>query len=225
MNNFNKITYFEQTKVSNIGPWVLRNKTDNEQTWNIVVSDWQNLFSDFIQNDISNKTLVIQAGGWQGLYPRLLSEVFDTVYTFEPDSVNFNCLSQNCRKDNIYKFQAALGEECGVAVFEEVTSTGQGRVQHQNAWNMTVQKTYNVPVLSIDSLNVSDCGLIMLDVESFEFPVLLGAIKTIRKFKPIIITEKNFRKDDNTHMIDLMKSLGYIIKIEYPNDIIFSPVP
>lgn len=220
-NNFNKLTYFEQSRINNIGPWLLRNKSDNEQTWNIVADDWKNIFSNIIHDDIPNKKLVLQAGGWQGLYPRLLAEMFETVYTFEPDPVNFHCLTHNCQKNNIFKFQAVLGEENGIAEFEEVDATGQGRVKHQGSWNIHVQETYTVPVITIDSLNVPDCGLIMLDVESFEYPVLIGAIKTIRKFKPVIITEKNFRQDDNTRMANLMKSLGYIIKYEFPNDLVF----
>ena len=63
---------------------------------------------------VNRRRDVVCAGGNQGLYPRLLSEIFENVYTFEPDPLSFHCLAANCQKSNIVKIQAALGRERGL---------------------------------------------------------------------------------------------------------------
>lgn len=222
MTNYANLTKINHQVVDDLGPWVLRDKFENEQSWEYIVNDWHTIFRSAIIDNVANRGTVVQAGGWQGLYPALLSNLFETVYTFEPDPVNFYCLTQNCQKDNIHKFQSTLSDKCGVVTFEEVITTGQGRVEHTDSWNIHVEKRYTVPTLTIDSLNLPHCDLIMLDVESFEHPVLLGAMHTIRKFSPIVITEKNFRPDDNIKTIQLMNGFGYYLKCEYPLDMLFA---
>jgi FkbM family methyltransferase len=222
MTKYSNLTKLRDQVVDDLTPWVLRDKFENEQSWDYIVNDWHTIFRSAVIDNVANRGTVVQAGGWQGLYPALLSNLFETVYTFEPDPVNFYCLTQNCQKDNIHKFQSTLSDKCGVVTFEEVISTGQGRVEHTNSWSIPVEKRYTVPTLTIDSLNLPQCDLIMLDVESFEYPVLLGAIRTIREFSPVVITEKNFRPDDNLQTIQLMNGLGYYVKHEYPCDIMFA---
>src|SRR4051812_41824122 len=63
----------------------------------------------------TQRRVAIQAGGACGTYPLWLSQYFETVYTFEPDPVNFTCLVANCQQANVVKIQAALGlaKGCG----------------------------------------------------------------------------------------------------------------
>jgi hypothetical protein len=42
-----------------------------------------------------NRRVAIQAGGACGVWPWRLAQEFETVITFEPDWVNFQCLSVN----------------------------------------------------------------------------------------------------------------------------------
>lgn len=48
-------------------------------------------------------------------------------------------------------------------------------------------------MISIDSLQLEGCDFIKIDVEGFEYAVILGAINTITKYKPVIYYEKNSR--------------------------------
>ena len=41
------------------------------------------------------KRVVVQAGGNAGMYVRMYEDIFDTVYTFEPDPLNFYCLTKH----------------------------------------------------------------------------------------------------------------------------------
>ena len=87
------------------------------------VNTWAFLLKHFdlpqqISNHVSNKRVVVQAGGNCGLYPKQYGKLFDTVYTFEPDWLNFYCLVRNCPDDNIIKAQACLGDGPGLLVVE-----------------------------------------------------------------------------------------------------------
>ena len=61
-----------------------------------------------------------------------------------------------------------------------------------------------VNMITIDSLNLSDCHYMKIDVEGAEILVLMGAIRTIREFKPIIFYECTDKKV-NTEMRELLQ--------------------
>ena len=64
---------------------------------------------------------------------------------------------------------------------------------------------FEIPMITIDSLNLNGCDLIALDVEGYEQGVLQGSINTIRKYKPVIIAERfNGREQQQ-----FMKEMGY----------------
>ena len=49
-----------------------------------------------------------------------------------------------------------------------------------------------VPLMTVDQLNLARCDLIKVDAEGFEPQTMLGAYKTIEKFKPVIYLEYNY---------------------------------
>lgn len=60
---------------------------------------------------------------------------------------------------------------------------------------------YKAKAVTIDSLNLDSCDVIHLDIEGYETNALRGAMKTIQKYKPLIVLE--------TWDNDLMASIGY----------------
>jgi len=207
-------------------PWLIQSRTEGENTFDVVKRDWVNVFNQIIIDNITHKGVVVQAGGWQGMYPFLLSNMFDTVYTFEPDPVNFHCLVNNCQRSNIIKFQAALGSECKVDTFEVVRggkyATGQGRIKHQGSYdeNFDVQEI-QVQTLTIDSLDLQQCNLIMSDTEGWGLELLRGASNTIRKFLPVIILEKYHLTEVTEKEVLFLKGFGYRCVFDGPNDLVF----
>src|SRR5271169_24297 len=108
MHYFNHVDCIEQkSQIDCLQHWVV---PSNDNTWSVIKKEWEEHHSKKWLLGMKDKRFVIQAGGSIGLYPRLLSDIFEMVYTFEPNGLSFYCLSHNCQKDNIIKMQAALGE-------------------------------------------------------------------------------------------------------------------
>lgn len=135
------------------------------------------------------RKVVVQAGGGLGMYPRLLSDMFDVVYTFEPNSLNFHFVALNCQKPNIIKFNAALGAEHKMISMGLEIGDSSNRNQNRGTFTVEPNTIGNIPTLRIDDLDLEACDLICLDVEGYEVEALTGAEETIKKFKPVITAE------------------------------------
>ena len=153
--------------------------------WEGIINDWNNSHKKAYLEKIKKFNVCIQAGGFCGMYPRLLSNHFKSVYTFEPCNINFHCLVNNCQKNNIYKFHAALGKQSG---FIEIDRWGLDNFGMHCVKN-NVQGC--IPTLTIDSFGFEECDFIQLDVEGYEFEALIGATATIIKYHPVISVERN----------------------------------
>jgi len=77
-------------------------------------------------------------------------------------------------------------------------------------------KTIKVRVKTLDSFNLWNVGLIKVNTEGYEIPVLLGAKKTILKWKSRIIIEVHEPiKEQLSKLIPLIKTFGYNMTIKY----------
>lgn len=129
-----------------------------------------------------NKRVCVQAGGNGGLWPDHLAQLFDTVYTFEPDPINFRCLVHNVARDNVVFMQAALGEQASFIAMDRWCGP-------QNPGANRVQSGGHIPVLALDSLKLEDVDLLQLDIEGYELNALRGAEETIARCRPVICLE------------------------------------
>lgn len=132
---------------------------------------------------VPTKGVVVQAGGNCGQYIKQYAEIFDRVYTFEPDPVNFLCLTLNCQKTNVFKYQACVGNERNLVELNvNEADVGATHIDPN-------KKTGLIPTFKIDDLNLDRCDLIQLDTEGFEYFGLQGAEETINRFRPVLSIE------------------------------------
>ena len=122
----------------------------------------------------------VQAGGNVGVFPAYLSLIFDAVYTFEPDDENFRCMTKNLHANNIEMRKYALGDEERNVDLDFVEG---------NCGAHSVHGIGDIPMVTIDSLELDSCGFIQLDIEGMEYHALGGGIDTIQRFKPVILVE------------------------------------
>jgi len=169
-----------------------------------------------IRTKVRDRKLIVQAGGCCGMYPRLFSDWFETVITFEPAPLSWYCLERNCLSDKIIKFNAALGDIEGTVFLDLANPSNVGM-------NAIRESAQSIPVrqMTIDALDLPACDAIQLDVEGYEMSVLIGATQTITKFRPIISLETR-NPDDAVH--HLLLSQGYQVCGTTTNDTIFSPI-
>jgi hypothetical protein len=65
-----------------------------------------------------------------------------------------------------------------------------------------------VELVSVDSLGLTGCRLIKVDVEGMETEVLEGARETVEKFQPLLFVENN-TLDKASQVIESVFRLGY----------------
>jgi FkbM family methyltransferase len=162
--------------------------------------------------------VVVQAGGNCGVWPRDLAMEFQSVYTFEPDPVNFRCLCANAPQENVFKFNAALGDKRGaIDLLRKPENCGAYRVDCAG----------QIPVMMIDDLGLAVCDLIYLDIEGFELPALRGARNTIEKCRPVVVVEDKGVSEHygiaKGEVENFMISQGYKVAERVSRDVVMIP--
>lgn len=171
--------------IDGFGPWKWPERDTG--AWDGPVSDWKSHKETI--SVLKNKRTAIQAGGCCGLYPVLLSGMFDEVMTFEPDDKNFYFLEQNikCLSPHINTSKVALGNEnkfVAMSAFDET-----------NVGTHTVNENIGpIEMIRLDSFLEravnEEIDLIWYDLEGYELKALQGSIETIKKHRPMIGAER-----------------------------------
>lgn len=145
-------------------------------------------------------------------FSKLVGE-FGKVFAYEPQRIIFQTLCGNLAINsitNVYCFQKALGYTQGIAEIMVPDYT-----KHNNFGGMKVEEFNNsenhekVEVIPFDSLNTDKCDFIKVDIEGMERAFLLGAEKTINKFRPIMYLEDNMEKPEES-FLDILNNLDYV---------------
>lgn len=201
----------------------------------------------FLQTlDLSGQT-IFDIGGFEGIFSLFFSKCTGkngTVFTFEPNPINFSKINTNIKLNNISNikvFNTAIGNESGTAqlTFDEsmresgslstsVSVTSTGGSQRVFTKEVLIEKIDNL--LKIHSL--PDPDFIKIDVEGFENDVLMGMNELIARKKPALFIENHtfrFTKkaDKDTYISTLINFLlqrGYSIK-HIERDILISDKP
>jgi FkbM family methyltransferase len=169
----------------------------------------------------ASKTIAVQAGGHCGTWPKYLAGRFEHVYTFEPYWLNFLALNRNVEEQNVFRFQAALGDGwTPVYLVPHPGNIGGNHITEREG------KGIMVPQMTIDNLGLLACDLIVLDVEGSELQALLGARQTIQKYHPVLHLEmkgriEKYARGLTSHLKAFLSSYGYKQVGEVGHDIIY----
>jgi len=204
-------TKIRKERLDGIGDWVW--PRDDEGLWLGPSQEWPAI-KELILEHCTSMDTALQAGGGAGMYPRLLSEMFSTVVTFEPDPVNFFCLARNCKSRNIVKFNAALGDENRWCTFSYPVESNRGTgMVVTNTANPDYGTIGDVIMMRGDTLQYRKLDLVYLDIEGGELTAVRGLINSIKKHRPLVICE-------NAHagIIDYMSDFDYVVVAKSNSD-------
>ncbi len=129
------------------------------------------------------------------------------IYAFEPVPTTFKILKKNIKINNLENivniYQAGLSDEDSKGEIKTYDPTNIGGTRLQ------INNEGNISLITLDSLKLSEkrIDLIKIDVEGMDYKVLTGAVKTIRKYKPVIMIE-SFPQEYNISS-RILKALGY----------------
>ena len=157
---------------------------------------------------------LINIGANIGCYAYAFQEIASKIMCFEPNGEAFECLKYNLSKyPNVELYNIGISDKIArYDVNNESDNVGMAYLERSKNG-----KTFTT---SLDSYELTECDFMLVDCEGFELKVLIGAKRTITKFKPIIVLEINdttlARQDVNRQQIfDWLTENNYIYRNIY----------
>jgi FkbM family methyltransferase len=145
------------------------------------------------------------------------------VYAFEPDPAHIKSLRANHQLNqfsNITIIPKGLGSKPGQALLSKLEQRNAGMNRILPAEQAAQYDSTHINVATLDdemsSISPTRIDLIKIDVEGYEFHVLMGAQKTIARYRPILVIEvidANLQVHllSSTDVIDLLQNWDYEI--------------
>lgn len=169
------------------------------------------------------RRLAIDIGANSGLYSYFYSKHFNEIKSFEPfKSASKNLVSSNIKNIDIHNVALSSKTE---SLILHVPILKDGSIIHSQASlkkdNENSLKV-NVKCKTLDSYHFNDVDLIKIDVEGYEEEVLIGAIKTIKRYMPILQIELEERHLGHTptKLINFIENLGYNAYVYFDKEFI-----
>ncbi len=149
------------------------------------------------------------------------------IYSFEPDSNTFLHLEQHLHENNcnnVICVQTALGDKAGkLFLGHNEHNTAGNRISTESGKEIVVDTADNYfsknPPERID--------FIKIDVEGFELRVILGALATIKRYKPLLFCEAvdeflRIQGSSTQELVALLEKLNYKLTNAYDGNEITS---
>ncbi|MGK0448402.1 MAG: FkbM family methyltransferase [Polaribacter sp.] len=192
-----------------------------------ITKEYEPEIVDSILKNINPKADAINIGANVGIYANLLAFNIandNKVLAVEPTSNAYNLLKKNIKRNGneqkIITFKGIITDKSGnfsintVVGKEEYSSIGN-LVHNSIAENKFVKEDIKGvtldEILSVHNLNPK---LLVIDVEGAEYKVFKGAEKTLKKFRPVIISELDdtLLEVQNTNCKEV---IGFLEKLNY----------
>lgn len=189
---------------------------------------------NYLKEYIEKSNYILDIGAHIGCHSVMYSNINPKakIYSFEMQKELYDLLKINTINKNINIYNCAIGNKIKMITQSNTISDGPN---YNTPIEYYTEKEFNYGglsigyngrecmMISIDDLNLSGCDFIKIDVEGFEYAVILGGLKTIMKYKPTIFFELNpdkpftiyhceltdINKKSDVSVENLLRSLGY----------------
>lgn len=178
---------------------------------------------------VPGDAVVFDVGAHAGQYTKLFARIASSgrVYAFEPGSYARSILRVVVwlhRLDNVAVLPMALGAAPAVAPFT-LPVKGRGSLGFglahlgvpQGRWRRVMQEIVPIATLdaTVDALALDRLDFIKADIEGWEFRLLRGAEKTLRRFRPRLLIELSAEHlaragDRLAEVLAFLEGLGYV---------------
>lgn len=182
-------------------------------------TDYQQATIDEAVQHVKGFSCAVDVGGNIGLHTVRFAQKFQQVHSFEPTDINFECLQQNTKTlPGVHLYKLGLGNEPATLTIQLPVDTDNcgnfSIVDFQDYDNRTVDQT--IEIRTLDSFELAP-DLVKIDVQGFDYNVLVGADKTITQYRPVIIVESETKKSRNT-IGEFLTARGYTVAAKIRHD-------
>lgn len=159
--------------------------------WLKKYGEWSQGENIIMSNFVSKGDIVIDIGANIGTTVLSLSKQVSSegkVLAFEPQSLMAQCLQTNLTLNditNVVVDSAAVSKKNGWTFLNDATFSGIGRYGEAGISDTGTR----IKTIKLDEVEVPKCSLIKIDVESYEWEVIQGGQKFLRKHKPVLYME------------------------------------
>lgn len=161
---------------------------------------------------LNKNSVVYDIGANIGYHTVAFSKYADTVYAFEPNRKHLELLYKNITNNkNVIVYDVAVSSNKGLVTIQDFDTD----IPSNYGELYCNRDGYTVDSIKIDDLEIYKPDLVKIDVEGFEYPVLLGMYETIKEYKPVIFYE--------AHGNDLEMIYQYLKSFDY--DLYWYPCP
>lgn len=182
---------------------------------------WESKTIEFILNQNIDGD-IIHAGTYFGDFLPALSKhnPNSKIYAFEGSKNSFEAASETIKINELYnvvlshKILGDTNEKVNFLVSsdnQEDLGGVSSKVKNESQHTITVEQVSLDKFIGLEK----KVGLIQLDIEGEELDAIKGSENLIRKYRPILILERNKKLDSSEWFISFLNELGY----QYINEI------
>jgi len=199
---------------------------------------WENDSIKQFFNEIPNeKVNIVDIGAQSGLYTLYAKYLPKAhIYSYEPFSTTFKLLNDNILLNNISNvttINKAISDKIGTAILSVCDDHNGLHTLESYPLRFNNKTSLSVECTTLDAEFYDKeipIHYIKIDTEGWEYYILLGGIKTIKKYKPVIQLEWNLTNMEQCNVIpeemaNLLKKLGYIESSMADGEKLFIPWP
>ena len=155
--------------------------------------------------------VAIDAGANIGLQSVRLAQKFNQVHSFEPTTINYDCLISNAKNfSNVQVYKTGLGEREESAIIKlpvESKNCGAFSIIDFNNTEYPVLEE-EIKISPLDKFQLSP-DFIKIDTQGFELFILKGAENTLKN-KPVLLLECE-KKQEKQLISNYLMPLGYTV--------------